>query len=83
MQNESEILPFPNKETDFALPDVDYRDLLHKCFPRSPTKLDESKSEQKTEKEPHSELPVLKANHSLMQKYNCIMGKKFIFDVHS
>ena len=52
--NESEILPFPNKETDFALPDVDYRDLLHKCFPRSPTKLDESKSEQKTEKEPHT-----------------------------
>ncbi|XP_055956111.1 MRG/MORF4L-binding protein-like [Patella vulgata] len=28
--NESEILPFPNKETDFILPDSDYKDLKQK-----------------------------------------------------
>ncbi|CAC5377572.1 MRGBP [Mytilus coruscus] len=52
--NESEILPFPNKETDFSLPEDDYKEFLHKAFPRSPTKNDENKTEQKTEKETHS-----------------------------
>ncbi|ESP00564.1 hypothetical protein LOTGIDRAFT_213024 [Lottia gigantea] len=34
--NESEILPFPNKEIDFILPDDEYRELKHKRdFPRT------------------------------------------------
>ncbi|OWF38090.1 MRG/MORF4L-binding protein-like [Mizuhopecten yessoensis] len=33
--NESEILPFPNKEVDFLLPDEDFSDFTPKEFPRS------------------------------------------------
>lgn len=32
--NESEILPFPNKEADFTLPDTDYSELQEHVFPR-------------------------------------------------
>lgn len=34
LQNESEILPFPNKNIDFQLPDPDFEDLRQKDFPR-------------------------------------------------
>lgn len=52
--NESEILPFPNKETDFILPEEEYKELIQKNFPRSPAKPEECKTEQKAEKETHS-----------------------------
>ena len=34
LQNESEILPFPNKENDFILPEEDYQELTNKSYPR-------------------------------------------------
>ena len=34
LQNESEILPFPNKENDFILPEEDYQELTSKSYPR-------------------------------------------------
>ena len=33
--NESEILPFPNKEKEFVLPEKDYVSLMDKDFPRA------------------------------------------------
>ncbi|KAH3694994.1 hypothetical protein DPMN_082441 [Dreissena polymorpha] len=33
-QNESEIIPFPNKENEFELPEEGYTELKEKCFPR-------------------------------------------------
>ncbi|KAL3868313.1 hypothetical protein ACJMK2_041134 [Sinanodonta woodiana] len=51
--NESEILPFPNKELDFSLPDEEFSDLMQRDFPRMPpsSRVEEnSKTEQiKTE----------------------------------
>ncbi|XP_060077452.1 MRG/MORF4L-binding protein-like [Ylistrum balloti] len=48
--NESEILPFPNKDIDFALPGEDFSDLFNKEFPRSHStshrSLDDSKSDK-------------------------------------
>ncbi|XP_064607243.1 MRG/MORF4L-binding protein-like isoform X2 [Liolophura sinensis] len=32
--NESEIIPFPNKKTDFSLPEGDFGDLMSKDYPR-------------------------------------------------
>ena len=35
LQNESEIIPFPNGQSDFSLPDTaDFTDLQNKAFPR-------------------------------------------------
>lgn len=35
LQNESEILPFPNKEQDFMLPEQEYDKMMNQEFPRS------------------------------------------------
>ena len=50
-KNESEILPFPNKELDFILPEKDFAEIKESSFPRlKPQKQDTDKLEAKTEK---------------------------------
>ncbi|XP_022313566.1 uncharacterized protein LOC111118406 [Crassostrea virginica] len=45
--NESEIIPFPNKEVEFDLTGEDFKDLLSKDYPRISS---DSAQEEKTEK---------------------------------
>ena len=62
-QNESEILPFPNKECDFNLPGTsDFTDLQNKAFPRliGPKPPEDSKQEHKFDKHDSGELLTLK-----------------------
>lgn len=57
LQNESEILPFPNREEEFVLPEDTYADLMDKNFPRQGlSKPDSEKSEkhEKIDKTEHS-----------------------------
>lgn len=52
LQNESEILPFPNKEVDFSLPDTsDFADLQNRAFPRliAPRASEDNKQDQKSD----------------------------------
>ena len=57
LQNESEILPFPNSQSDFSLPDTsDFTDLQNKAFPRliAPRVSDEgTEHKHKGEKQDH------------------------------
>ena len=62
-QNESEILPFPNKECDFNLPGTsDFTDLQNKAFPRliGPKPPEDSKQEHRSDKHDSGELLTLK-----------------------
>ncbi|XP_033738574.1 MRG/MORF4L-binding protein-like [Pecten maximus] len=48
--NESEILPFPNKEIDFVLPEEDFSDVVQKEFPRSQSTAQKSQDDSKSDK---------------------------------
>lgn len=49
-QNESEIIPFPNKEVEFELSGEDFKDLITKEYPRiSNDSAQEDKSEVKSD----------------------------------
>ncbi|XP_052777422.1 MRG/MORF4L-binding protein-like isoform X2 [Mya arenaria] len=59
--NESEIIPFPNKENDFELPDGDFSDLKDRSFPRlsvQKTEVDEKPSSEKLDKAESGTKPV-------------------------
>lgn len=65
--NESEILPFPNKELDFSLPDTsDFTDLQNKSFPRliSPKLPEETKQDHKTDRHEKADSASSKATKS-------------------
>lgn len=49
-QNESEIIPFPNKEVEFELSGEDFKDIITKEYPRiSNDSAQEDKSEVKSD----------------------------------
>ncbi|XP_060562307.1 MRG/MORF4L-binding protein-like isoform X1 [Ruditapes philippinarum] len=68
--NESEILPFPNKELDFSLPEKDFSDVKETSFPRlihpkqdtdkldvKPEKTDKPEKQDKSEKADKQDKP--------------------------
>jgi len=55
-QNESEIIPFPNKQEEFSLPDRIYGDLMDRTFPRIGSSKTDSEKHDKADK-PEKERP--------------------------
>lgn len=74
--NESEVLSFPNKETDFGLPDSDYSELMSKDFPRysSVSTKDDSKNDGKAESIKESQVKSNKQDKS--EKSDKVEGKQ-------
>ncbi len=59
--NESEILPFPNKEKDFVLPDQDYSTLMELEFPRARAEVPVSLEQQNSALKSALKTPTLSA----------------------